>query len=91
MQPQLSVCHKETKYIFISKESRALNVEMLKFLFAVLMVLFFWKVYKTFLAMRAYGHRETGIPSENFDESCLVKQREDEKGELSSQGKDEND
>ena len=66
--------------------SRALNVEMLKFLFAVLMVLFFWKVYKTFLAMRPYGHRETGIPCENFDESCLVNQRQNEKGELSSEG-----
>ena len=65
---------------------RALNVEMLKFLFAVLMVLFFWKVYKTFLAMRPYGHRETGTPSENFDESCLVNQRQNEKNELSSQG-----
>ena len=41
--------------------------------------------------MRPYGHRETGIPSENLDETCLVNQREDEKGELSSQGKDEND
>ena len=59
---------------------------MLKFLFAVLMVLFFWKVYKTFLAMRPYGHRETGTPSENFDESCLVNQRQNEKGELSSEG-----
>ena len=66
--------------------SRALNVEMLKFLFAVLMVLFFWKVYKIFLAMRPYRHRETGTLSENFDESCLVNQRQNEKGELSSQG-----
>ena len=66
--------------------NRALHVEMLKFLFAVLVVLFFWKVYKTFLAMSPYRHRETGTPSENFDESCLVNQDENEKNELPSKG-----
>ena len=64
---------------------------MLKFLVAYFMVFFFWNIYKIFLVIWSYGERETGDPSENYDESCLVNQRENEKNELSCKGNEQND
>ena len=44
------------------------NVVMFQCAVLFLVALFFWKVYKIFLVPWKNRHRETGTPSENYDE-----------------------
>ena len=44
------------------------NVVMFQCFVLFLVALFFWKVYNSFLVVWQNRHRETGTPSENYDE-----------------------
>ena len=61
-------------------------VIMLQLFVLILLCYLFWKVCKIFLVTRPNQYSDTGVPTENYDESCMEDRDKKQRKEMYLQG-----